>query len=130
MVDTVAVTKLFEGAKHVYYQFTNISDGTGESAVTKIDISTLTSDGRTPTSLSLIEIVGNVSGFNYAELLWDHGTDVQIGVFSGDVSISYDIPGGNHDTGSGGTGDILLTTNGGAAGSTYDLVTKWRKKFD
>jgi len=129
MADTVAVVKLFEGAKHVYFHFTNKSDGTGETAVTKIDISTLTSDGRTPVSLSLIDVAGNVSGFDFAELLWDHTTDVCIDVLSGDVSISYDIMGGNHDTGTGETGDILLTTSGGASGSSYDIVTKWRKKF-
>ena len=129
MADTVTVVKLFEGAKHVYFHFTNKSDGTGESAVTKIDISTLTSDGRTPVSLSLIDIAGNVSGFDFAELLWDHTVDVCISVLSGDVSTSYDSMGGNHDTGTGGTGDILLTTAGGAVNSSYDLVTKWRKKF-
>jgi len=129
MVDTVVVEKQFEGAKHVYYLFTNKSDGTGESAVSKIDISTLTSDGRTPTALSLIDIGGHVSGFNYVELLWDHTTDVSIGVFDGDISLSHDQFGGQHDTGSGGTGDILLTTSGGASGSSYQLLTKWRKKF-
>ena len=130
MADTVVVKKLFEGAKHVYYQFTSTSDGTGETAVNKIDISTLTSDGRTPTKLSLIDVSYSVCGFNYVEMFWDHTSDVSIGVYCGQDSVSYDIVGGNHDTGTGGTGDILVTTNGGAAGSSYMFVTKWRKKFD
>lgn len=128
MVDTVTVTKLQEGAKHVDFQFTNNSDGTGESTVTKIDISTLTSDGRTPVRLSLISIEGNSIGM-ITTLLWDHTSDVVIGEFSGDVIMSFDKVGGKHDTGSGGTGDILITTTGHTSGDSYNLITKWRKKF-
>ena len=128
MVDTVTVTKLFEGAKHVYFQFTNNSDGTGETTVSKIDISTLTSDGRTPVRLSLISIDGNSIGM-ITTLLWDHTSDVVIGEFSGDIIMDFDKLGGKHDTGSGGTGDILITTAGHTSGDSYNLITKWRKKF-
>lgn len=128
MADTVTVVKLAENAKHVWFQFTNTSDGTGETTVNKIDISTLTAQGKTPVALSLIEIVWSVTGFDYAELLWDHTSDVTIGVFSGQHSVSYETVGGLDDTGSGGSGDILLTTSGGASGSSYHIVTKWRKK--
>ena len=128
MADTVAVTKLAESQKHVWYLFTNKSDGTGESGVQKIDISTLSVDGSTVTSLSLVDIAGTVTGFDYAELLWDQSTDVTIGVFSGDVDLSFESVGGRHDSGSGGNGDVLLTTSGGASGSSYNLVSKWKKK--
>ena len=130
MAVTATVTKLSEGAKHVYFQFTGVSsDTTDEAAVQKIDISTLTSDGRTPTRLSLIDIHGDSSGFGGIELLWDHTVDVTIGVYSNDVEDSYDRNGGIHDTGTGGNGDILLTTHGAIADATYTLITKWRKKF-
>lgn len=130
MAVTATVTKLFEGAKHVHYQFTGVSsDTTDEAAVQKIDISTLTSDGRTPVRLSLIDIHGDSSGFGGVEFLWDRDTDVTIGVYSNDVEVSYDRVGGNHDTGTGGSGDILVTTHGAIADATYNFVTKWRKKY-
>ena len=41
MADTVATQTILDGDRLVIQKFTNISDGTGESAVTKIDVSTL-----------------------------------------------------------------------------------------
>lgn len=131
MADSVVVKKLFESQRRVVYQFTNESDGTGESGVTKIDISTLTADGVTPDRLSLIEVAWSVVGFNYVSMSFDRGTDVPIGTFSNVGSISYrDTSGGLHDTGSGGTGDVLLSTDGGYDGASYMIVTEWRKKVD
>ena len=41
MADAVTSQTLFDGDKHVVMKFTNISDGTGESAVKKVDVSAL-----------------------------------------------------------------------------------------
>ena len=41
MADTVTVTKIHDGFRYVTYEFTNESDGTGESAVKKIDLTGL-----------------------------------------------------------------------------------------
>lgn len=129
MADTVVVKKLFESQRRVVYQFSNKSDGTGESAVQKIDISTLTADGITPTRLDLVDIAWSVVGFDYVELLWDHTSDVSQGVFSGQGGINYkDTVGVNKDTGSGGTGDVLLTTSGGYSGASYLIVAEYIKK--
>ena len=43
MADTVASQTILDGPKTAVMKFTNISDGTGESAVTKVDVSALTS---------------------------------------------------------------------------------------
>ena len=54
MADAVTSQTIVDGDKHVVMKFTNVSDGTGESAVTKVDVSGLaTNEGRT---LSLIHI--------------------------------------------------------------------------
>ena len=44
MADAVATQTLFDGSKKVIQKFTNISDGTGESAVKKVDVSALASN--------------------------------------------------------------------------------------
>lgn len=129
MTDTVVVKKLFEGQKRVVYQFSNNSDGTGESGVQKIDISALTADGITPATLTLNDITWSVTGFNFVQLFWDHTSDVSIGIYSGQGGINYkDTVGGLHDTGSGGTGDILLTTDGGYDGASYLIVAEFEKR--
>lgn len=118
---------------------TNISDGTGESVVVKADKSTLLArDAAEPASLDIEQVRWNIQGFTSVRILWDHDTDDVALVLSGS---GYDDfrgvdsgmaplaqTGGLLDPRStGGTGDVLLTTNGGASGSTYD-ITIWLKK--
>ena len=43
MADAVTSQTLIDGPTHVVMKFTNVSDGTGESAVTKVDVSALAS---------------------------------------------------------------------------------------
>ena len=44
MADAVTSQTLIDRPAHAVLKFTNISDGTGESAVTKVDVSALESD--------------------------------------------------------------------------------------
>ena len=44
MADTVATQTIIDGSKTAVLKFTNISDGTGESAVTKVDVSALSNN--------------------------------------------------------------------------------------
>ena len=44
MADVVAVTKIDDGPRNAVFYLTNISDGTGESAVAKIDVSALSAN--------------------------------------------------------------------------------------
>ena len=55
MADAVTSQTIIDGQKTVVMKFTNISDGTGESAVTKVDVSALAAlpDGDFETHLSL-----------------------------------------------------------------------------
>lgn len=132
MVDTVSVVKMGESDKFVHYLFLGQSDGTGESNVQKIDISTLTigpvAQSKTVTALALVQAQGNVSTGQSVKLSFDQGTDVVIAHFTGDVMFDAHDAGGIQDTGSAGTGDVLLSTVGFAAADTYTLLTKWRKK--
>ena len=41
MADAVATQIIIDGDRNVVQKFTNVSDGTGESAVVKVDVSAL-----------------------------------------------------------------------------------------
>lgn len=129
MADTVDVQTLADGLRNHVVRMTNESDGTGESGVTKIDKSTLAGPepGAIPGSLSLMEISWSIPD-GYVVLEWDHTTNDEIVVLSGVGATSYEFTGGIHDPKStGGTGDIVLTTDGFVDGSSYN-ITAWFKK--
>jgi hypothetical protein len=126
-VDTIVVTNT---RRKYAVRLTNRSDSTGESAVVKVDKSALTGpDGTEPSKLVLEEAEWNVQGFSYVTLLWDHTTDDEMAVLSGSGYKDYRDFGGLVDPGSaGGTGDVLLTTTGATATSSYDIFLVFRKK--
>lgn len=130
MADTVDSIVLFAGTKRRAVRLLNISDGTGESGVVKIDKSALTGpDGTEPTKLVIEEVVWNVNGFTSVRLYWDHTTDDEAIVLSGAGSRDYTSVGGLQDPGSAGdTGDIILTTAGAVSGATYDITIIVRLK--
>jgi hypothetical protein len=131
MADRVNTYTLFAGTRRHVIRITNESDGSGESAVSKLDISGLTGpDGTPPTSVAIERIHGVVNGFNYVTLLAEHTTDDEIAVLAGgQIDIDMRNVGGMNDPEStGGTGDILLTTDGAVDGDSYDLVIQFKLK--
>ncbi len=46
MADAVATQTIQDGQKMVVQKFTNVSDGSGESAVVKVDVSALAANAR------------------------------------------------------------------------------------
>lgn len=129
MADAVDSKVIQDGKRYYVIHLQNYSDGTGESAVTKVDISTLTAaSGLTCTYTSIDSIVGNVWGGS-VRLYWDHTTDDEIATIQGTVNLDWSWEGGNVDPKTtGGTGDVLLTTASFASGSGYDLTIRLRKK--
>ena len=129
MADTVNVQTVYAG-RRVIVHLTNESDGTGESAVTKVDISTLTlSTGETPTYSTIDLIEYSVGGFNYVVLEWAHTANDEIAVLQGQGVIDWYAMGGKTDPQSaGGTGDIVLTTDGALDGDSYDITIHLRPK--
>ena len=108
-----------------YYKvrLTNVSDGTGESAVAKIDKSGLTDkNGAEPRRLVVMYMKWSIQGFTSVRLFFDHTTDDELAVLANNGERDYSADGGFKDPGSsGGTGDILLTTAGAVSGATYDI---------
>lgn len=124
MADIVNSLVLQSGGKHHIVRLTNISDGTGESDVVKVDVSTLLkSDGTVPTYTRVKEIWWTSGGFTSIRLEWDATTDDEIAVLSGSGYLDLHAIGGLIDPKSTGTtGDILLTTAGAVSGATYTII--------
>ena len=125
MADAVDTLTVFAGKKRQVYRFTNVSDGTGESAVVKIDKSGLVNtQGLEPAKLIIEEIQWSINGFSSVRLLWDHNTDDEIAVLGTGQGFRVTMPehqGMVDPASAGGTGDVLLTTAGAVSGATYDI---------
>jgi hypothetical protein len=125
MGDAVATTVLRNTGKKYKAYFTNVSDGTGESAVQKVDISGLTlNNGSAPTKVKITRIWYSISSGMSVSLLFDHTANDIVFIPSGDGFRDFETNmGGLRDPASaGGTGDLLFTTNGASAGDTYWIM--------
>jgi len=125
MADTVTTQIIAAGPRYSIVHLTNISDATGESLVTKVDISTLDlGNGVAPTKTSVKEIQWSIQGFTSVRLYWDHTTDDTMAVLGqGNGYSEFGMLGMLNDPASaGGTGDVLLSTAGAIAGATYNIT--------
>lgn len=125
MADTVTTKVIISGPRYAVVHLTNISDGTGESLVAKVDISTLTAaNGQPCTRSALKEVQWSIQGFTSIRLYWDHTTDDTMALLGqGNGYMDFDNIGQLVDPASaGGTGDVLLTTGDAVAGATYDIT--------
>ena len=131
MADAVGIQKVFNGTKRAVYKLTNLSDGTGESAVVKVDVCADYTDPHfgTPSEVSITRIKYDVKDM-VVELLWDATTDVVAAVLSGNGDIDAESYGGMvNNAGTGKTGDLLLTTLGAGSGSSYNIELELRRKY-
>lgn len=124
MADAVTSQVLVSGPRRYAVVLTGISDGTGESAVAKIDKSTLTDAiGAEPSTLAIQKLQWTMQGYTYIKLAFDHTTDDTAVVIAGDGCLDFAAYGGLKDPASaGGTGDLLLTTVGHTAGDSYTIL--------
>lgn len=110
-------------------KFTNISDGTGEAAVTKVDPSLLSvnSNGATPTRVTITRIQYEVVGMS-VQILWDATADVVALVIQSSGYMDFKSFGGlPNNAGAGITGKIQFTTTGHTAGDTYTIILEMEK---
>ena len=129
MADAVDSNVIISGGNNYSIQLTNVSDRTGESDVIKINKSDLTGPvGVEPNSIKIESIQFSVKGFDNVVLEWDGSTATPIAVMSGNNFFDWWAQGGKVDDASGGTGDILLTTNGATATSSYDITINCKLK--
>ena len=132
MADAVNSQTLFDGESQAVMKFNNVSDGTGESAVLKVDVSALTANnvGKACSAVSIRRITAMVNGMS-VNLLWDADTDVSAVILApGMYTLDFDstaILGNNAGTGK--TGDILFTTVGASSGDTYSIILEMIKTY-
>lgn len=128
MADAVSTQKLMDGPRNVIMKFTNISDGTGEAAVTKVDVSGL--DGA-PDEVSIQKIIFSTIGMG-VNILFDATADILAKALPPDDSgeLCFKKEGGIwNNAGTGKTGDISFTTVGAAAGDEYSVTLVMKKKY-
>ena len=139
MADVVTSQTLVDttGTKTVM-KFTNISDGSGETLVTKMDSSALTfmTEDATKTVAKIWWSINTTNGKSGVELLWaGSGTssaNATIGFFSGTGYHDYFTSGNsipNNATLTASTspaGDVLLSTKGFVSGDNYTIILEVR----
>ena len=134
MADTVASQTLQDGIKQAVFKFTNVSDGSGESAVKKIDVSALSTNerGQACTRVTIDEIWWQCNGMK-VQVLFDASTDLLCIELGENQSGHHDYSsfgGLVNNAGSGVTGDILFTTVGHSSADTYTITMKVRKSYE
>ena len=138
MADAVTSQTLSDGDRIAVMKFTNLSDGSGESSVNKVDISALAASnaGLTPSRATIEQIWYDIGGMRVA-LEWNATTNVVAAVLggsaaAGNVSGHMDFRsfgGIKNNAGGGINGDIDLTTHGHTAHDHYTIVLQLRKTF-
>ena len=114
----------------VVRHITCISDGTGETNVVKVDLSTLRMpDGQAPLSLAVESVRYSISGFTSITLKWDRISDIKICTLPPHSAyLEFNPILCLNDSGADGTGDIILTSAGASAGDTYDITLTLKLK--
>ena len=132
MADAVTSQIIFDGARSVIMKFTNVSDGTGETAAVKVNVSALTRyQGQACTSVNITKLDAMTVGMG-VDILWDATTDVVCATLGSDQFISFDFNhfgGITNNAGAGKTGNILFTTVGAALGDRYTVVLEMTKNY-
>jgi hypothetical protein len=132
MADAVTSQTLIDQDRVAIMKFTNISDGTGESAVLKVDVSALSAPaGKVCSGVSIVRVYASTSGMG-VDILWDATTDVIALTLAENQSYEYvfdDFGGIWNNSGAGKTGDIRFTTIGAASGDRYTIVLYMTKQY-
>ena len=133
MADAVASQTILDGERLFIAKFTNISDGTGETGVVKIDVSTLnpSASGNACNGVKLNKIYATTFGME-VRILWDASTDVLAWMLPTNSNYLMDLSsfgGIPNNAGTGVTGDVLFTTTNATAGDMYTIVLECIKTY-
>jgi hypothetical protein len=134
MADTVTSQTIQDGDKIAVMKFTNASDGTGESAVKKVDVSALSANslGQSCTSVTISRIYWACVGMR-VNIEFDASTNVLAMPLPADSTGDeyYDLfTGIPNNAGSGVTGDIDFTTVGHSDGDAYSIILVLTKIYE
>ena len=138
MADAVTSQTLADGDKIAVIKLTNISDGTGESSVKKIDVSALAANsaGAACAHATINQIWYDIGGMRVA-LEWNATSNVVATVLGGSAAagnvsgyMDFRSFGGIKNTlASGYDGDIDLTTHGHTNHDHYTIILELSKNY-
>ena len=139
MADAVTSQTLSDGYRTAVMKFTNISDGSGESSVKKVDVSALATssrDGATCARVHITQIWYAISGMRI-DLEWDASSNVKALILGGGVTLEptmghldfRSFGGIKNNAGSGITGDIDLTTLHHTSDDAYTIILELSKSY-
>ena len=139
MADAVTSQTLSDGDRVAVMKFTNISDGSGESSVKKVDVSALaasSSNGATCSRVHITQVWYAISGMRI-DLEWAATTNVKALILGAGVALEptnghFDFRsfGGLKNTeASGVDGDVALTTLHHTSNDAYTIVLELNKSY-
>ena len=133
MADAVTSQTIIDGERNCIIKFTNVSDGSGESAVAKVDVSALTSNaaGVACSEVRVMRVSHAIVGMS-VQLFLNATSNVlliELAESSNGHMDFKDFGGLPNNAGSGKNGDILFTTKGHSSGDTYSIVLEMVKVY-
>ncbi len=133
MADAVTSQTIQDGQRIAILKFTNASDGTGESAVKKVDVSALSANsaGLSCSRVTINRIWWQCTGMS-VKIEFDATSNV-LAIGLSEDSNGYhdysDFSGIPNNAGSGITGYLDFTTVGHGSGDTYMIVLEMIKSY-
>jgi len=133
MVDLVGTQTLLDGDRLVIQKFTNISDGTGETAVNKVIVANLAKNqfGQACTGVIINKIWATTHGME-VRILWDATTDLFTWLVPQNTNYLMDFSsfgGLSNNAAATVTGNIAFTTADASAGDMYSIVLECIKTY-
>ena len=133
MADAVTSQTIIDGERNCVMKFTNVSDGTGESAVAKVDVSALASNaaGVACSEVRVLRVSHAIVGMS-VQLFLNATSNVllvELAESSNGHMDFKDFGGLPNNAGSGKNGDILFTTKGHSSGYTYSITLEMVKVY-
>ena len=130
MADTVTTQTIADtsGVKFVA-KLTNLSDGSGETLVKKIDASELTfmSEDGNRTIARVYYSINTSDRKSDVEILWDGETNATALFLSGQGFMDFRTDGNSiPNNATTPTGDVLLSTKNFASGDNYTIIVEFR----
>ena len=122
-----------DGERIAIMKFTNISDGTGETLVTKVNVANLAPSGAgKPCTGVIVSKISSVCHGLEVRMYWDATTDVPF--FLSTINTNYmndfsNFGGITNNAGAGKTGNIAFSTADQSAGDTYTVVLEMVKTY-
>lgn len=133
MADAVTSQTILDGERLFIAKYTNISDGTGETGVVKVDVSTLNPNafGYACNGVKINKIWSTTHGME-VRILFDATTDTFAWMMPQNTNYLMDFSsfgGIPSNAGAGVTGDVLFSTSGASSGDMYTIVLECIKTY-